>query len=610
MFAHLNSPLSGRGPAKLIQRSTTVEGTPFKTKKDPNPVSLSWLRAFQQPTHSDSGSCQETEEDDSEENMLSICLALSNPSIDNGAWTAPWFRERCDGDDAIDLLVNATDGGFVVHNNLSEKALGFSYKYDGVVRHTAIELLEGNVNLFGDRDHRFVTLSDLVHYYTHNWGITETCYSLPCPLSTDFELADGSRVAPPEAAATTVDETPTLTLDHAVETNPTTTKNLKHSKISEPRSQLSEPRESKVKFLNGRRSSNQNHAPTHPPSHHTGIAAHVDDAARETDYFLGSCLKIAAREILANDEIGTFVVFEDKNPAVLNLSYNIAGGCTLRTQILHKPGVGIHLLDSTTTFATLSQLVSNYAGLNNEYPNMLRVPRPCEKKGKNRLPNWLQLKRPKAHTNLLLDMNCDGSFVVRSGQTSVDHLVLSYAYRGRAQHESVRIRRVEAKYIKYALQLNPELLFASIAALVAYYSANVDGLKCALKDIRIDEQLADMLPERHTTEDSYPAALLHNRIDSKARDAPWLCVHLSKEKALANLDRDVPGMFVVRRNAQLFATLSVVVSDRKVYNAHIIECEEGIHLKSSTMLHTSLFKLIKYHQQTDQEGLPQSLILW
>lgn len=67
----------------------------------------------------------------------------------------------------------------------------------------------------------------------------------------------------------------------------------------------------------------------------------------------------------------------------------------------------------------------------------------------------------------------------------------------------------------------------------------------------------------------------HRRVDPSAAGAPWCCLGMTKEAALARLPKRIEGAFVIRDNAECFATLSMIVGGR-IYSAHLLDTDAGL----------------------------------
>lgn len=98
-------------------------------------------------------------------------------------------------------------------------------------------------------------------------------------------------------------------------------------------------------------------------------------------------------------------------------------------------------------------------------------------------------------------------------------------------------------------------------------------------------------------------------VDDVARLQPWQKFGKAKLMALRALDRNRKGSFVVRSNAEVFGTLSIVCDGGKLYNAHIVLDDGGLRLKRSAESFFSLSELIQFYTNPDQTELPQHLTL-
>lgn len=793
MFASLNSPFNSRRGvisderfAKAASASSASRDTCLFPTFDRNSgpgipaavTSSPWLKGFStEGFEDDSGDAdcgagqtdpvsaaavdyQHDDDDDVDgDGIVDICLALANPAIDNDAWNATWFREGCNGSDVEALLQGKPNGYFIVHNNLSEKALGFSYAYDNMVRHTAIELQNSTINLFGDRDRTFITLSDLVHHYSHNW--TEDCrYTLPCKLAADMDTLTARGDAEGEddtAAAAAAASTPFVTIDDSSASSslsvPKTTSGgvlsrLKKMRVGEGKGLPSMLKKSKSDNTGRKKAKNKEGkrsrmtvswdegsivAAQRALELHRGIYSCVDAAAAEAPYFMGDILNVEAAEILNQAEVGAFIMYTHEETDCLNLAYVGTDGKIVNTFVLHTNGKGIALQGTSTTFRSLSQLVACFSGANAELPNLLRLPRPGDLMGEpwmhpamtrqsaatavqpgqtgtfvvrssrkgdclhvityvhegvvyhapvedlagllrvrgatrtfdtlsdlvsyysrpeaegdgeemdlrarlrvpddpllggglNKRPQWLRLGVPKDKVLRLLDLDVPGSFVVRSSESKLENLVLSYVHRTTVQHEHILTRRTKENMIKYALQKMADVNFGSLDALVTHHMVIGRGLRCPLYKSDLSATARGALaasrrkvPSIESMDTPAAAALVpdalagyakilqHPRIDQGARESPWLCMHLTKEQALAGLSKDADGCFVVRRNAQHFATLSLIVNG-KIYNAHIVESEGGLKLKSSGLTHLTLSAFVHHYRNESQADLPRHLV--
>ena len=640
-----------------------------------------------------------------------------------------------------------------MHNNLSERALGFSYAYDKIVRHTAIELQGNTINLFGDRDCTFITLSDLVHHYSHNW--TEDCrYTLPCKLEANMNTLTAREDAEDEDdTAAAAASTPFIIIDDLSASSSLSVPKmsggvlsmLKKMRVSGGKALPSMLKKSKSDTKGRKKTKNRGGkrscktvswdegsivAARRELELHRGIYSCVDAAAAEAPYFMGDILNVEAAEILNQAEVGMFIIYTHEETDCLNLAYIGADGRIVNTFVLHTNGKGIVLQGTSTTFRSLSQLVACFSGANAELPNLLRLPRPGDLMGEswmhpamtrqnaatavqpgptgtfvvrssrkgdclhvityvhegavhhapiedfagqlrvrgaarafdtlselvshysrpeansemdlravlrvpddpllggglNKRPQWLRLGAPKDKVLRLLDLDTPGSFVIRSSESKVENLVLSYVHRSTVQHEHILTRRNKENMVKYALQKMADVNFGSLDALVTHHMIIGRGLRCplyksdlsatargALAASRKKEPSIESLPTPAAaplmpdTLTGYAKILQHPRIDQVARESPWLCMHLTKVQALAGLSKDTDGCFVVRRNAQHFGTLSLIVNG-KIYNAHVTEEEGGLKLKNSDLTHLTLSALIHHYRNEGQADLPQHLV--
>eukprot|EP00041_Stephanoeca_diplocostata_P017760 m.365014 g.365014 ORF g.365014 m.365014 type:complete len:961 (-) comp20810_c0_seq1:290-3172(-) len=101
----------------------------------------------------------------------------------------------------------------------------------------------------------------------------------------------------------------------------------------------------------------------------------------------------------------------------------------------------------------------------------------------------------------------------------------------------------------------------------------------------------------------------HPFVDPSALSQPWFGLHLQKYEALDKLPKSREGTFIVRPNPQHFATLSLVVSG-KIFNVHILEADDGLHVKRSNEVYPNLSSLIDNYLLHTQQDLPRHLVLW
>lgn len=96
-------------------------------------------------------------------------------------------------------------------------------------------------------------------------------------------------------------------------------------------------------------------------------------------------------------------------------------------------------------------------------------------------------------------------------------------------------------------------------------------------------------------------------VDEIAKLQTWQKFGKAKLLALRGLDRNRKGSFVVRDNADVFATLSIVCNGGKLYNAHIVLDDDGLRLKRSAQSFFSLSDMVQFYCNPDQKELPQCL---
>lgn len=561
-----------------------------------------WLNAFSTEgfdndkendrVESHSASHQRQDDEAQSEDMMNICLALANPCIDNDAWNAVWFREQHTTKEVENTLRKKPDGYFIIHNNISEKALGFSYVYDKMVRHSAVNLTkDGTIHLFGDSSQTFLTLSDLVHHYTNNWT-TEHQHLLPCKLAEDLSKLEE------EVVRNVDDEDPFILIEQQFETPSKSgsrlTSKLSSKSYSDSPSILKTPTatpsrmwrkrttngSSTLSRLASRRKSLKNVSfdeasikqTKRELELHRGIYTNVDAAAREAPYFLGDLLAVEAGEILNEAQVGMFIIYNHPDTDTLNLAYVSHTGAIVNTFVYHIPGKGIHLDDAVTSFRTLSQLVAFYASDNAEWPNLLRLPEPGELVGES----WMHPNMNRQQAKAAVIDQANGTFVVRTSRKGDARHVISYVHDGKVYHAPIEESEGQLK-IRGSLKS-----FATLSEMIMFYSST--------SRVDLDLRTALKVPD-----DPMLRSGLHH-------GPQWLLLGIPKSQILGLLDMTQNGSFLIRSSESRRENLVLSYVFRgTMFHEHIITKQSQNYLttyslqKTPDLLFHSLADLVDHH---------------
>eukprot|EP00042_Codosiga_hollandica_P025938 m.119109 g.119109 ORF g.119109 m.119109 type:complete len:1049 (+) comp52040_c0_seq1:290-3436(+) len=224
---------------------------------------------------------------------------------------------------------------------------------------------------------------------------------------------------------------------------------------------------------------------------------------------------------------------------------------------------------------------------------------------------WYQIGVPAADALAHLTNEPDGTFVLRSSETTSDRFILSYKFLKAIRHEVVCAPSGDLSRPGVCLQKAPHLQFDNLHELLAYFQLPRDELACSLLNPnssgfgRSSSRLSEIASEGRSHRTSMT---LHGNpfLDQRALRAPWNGFGLSRDECMEKLKDAPDGSFVVRESEGHFGLLTMVASGR-FHQFTILQTEQGVHLRESDVFHASLSALVDYYSWNSTAELPCTL---